>query len=114
MPRVRETGRLFCIMNRSAWEDYLDERRMTEPTSGLDADTSSLPARFILTDLVDRDEAFLIPDGLIQLWFLPQLTRYGVYDYQQFGERTRDFAYEFGHSLDLVDFYPSMYFKLKK
>lgn len=94
--------------------NYKNEKRMSQPGTGLDDDEQSIPARFITTDLLDPDEGFLIQEGLIQLWFLPQLVRYGIYDYNQFGERTKDFAYEFGHSLDLVDIYSSIYFKLKK
>lgn len=113
MPRVRETGSLICLMNRTAWENYRDERNMSNPVTSME-DESSFPGRFILTDLIDPDEGFILQEGLIQIWILPQLIRYGTYDYDRFGERTRDFAYEFAHSIDLVDIYSSMYFKLKK
>lgn len=113
MPRVRETGSLICLMNRTAWQKFKNELAMSQPVTSF-ANEAEFPGRFILTDLIDEDEGFILQEGLIQIWILPQLIRYGVYDYDRFGERTRDFAYEFAHSMDIVDIYSSMYFKLKK
>lgn len=112
MPRVKETGGLIALLNRRKWQELKDQLALSNPvTSFLSAD--SFPGRLILTDLLDDDEGLLLQDGLIQVWILPQLIRYGTYNYDNPGENTRDFVYELSHSLDLVEVFSSAYFKIK-
>lgn len=112
LPRVKEGGDLICLMNRSKWEEMMDQFKMSAPvTSFLSID--DFPGTLILTDLLDDDEAIVLQKDLIQVWILPQLIRYGSYNYDNPGENTRDFVYEMSHSLDLVEIFSSAYFKLK-
>lgn len=85
---------------------------MSAPTTEF-FNPSNFPGRIVITDLVDDDEALLIQSDLIQIWILPQLIKYGVYNYDNPGENTRDFIYEMAHSLDVVNIFSSAYFKLK-
>lgn len=112
MPRVKEGGDLICLMNRSKWEEMMDQVALSAPvTSFINID--DFPGKLILTDLLDDDEAIILQKDLIQVWILPQLIRYGTYNYDNPGENTRDFVYELSHSLDLVEIFSSAYLKLK-
>lgn len=112
LPRVSETGGLICLMNRAKWEELKDQLALSNPVTSFISE-SDFPGTFIVTDLLDDDEGMIIQDGLIQFWILPQLVRYGTYNYDNPGENTRDYVYELSHSIDTVDIYSSAYFKLK-
>lgn len=111
-PRIAETGGLICIMNRKKWQELMDQIQLSNPVTSYISE-SDFPGRLVLTDLLDDDEGIIMQADLIQVWILPQLIRYGVYDYDNPGERTRDHIYEMSHSLDTLDILSSAYFKLK-
>lgn len=65
VPKVTDTGGLIFIMNRDAWEDYQDELSMSQQVTSFDRLTS-FPGKLITTNWIDRDEGFVIQNGLIQ------------------------------------------------
>lgn len=111
-PRNKEAGGMICLLNRKKWMMLMDEIRLSNPVERFLSE-DQLPGKLVLTDLLDDDEAIVMQGDLIQIWILPQLIRYGVYDYDNPGERTRDHFYELSHSLDTLDVLSSAYFKLK-
>lgn len=71
------------------------------------------PGTFQVCDLIDKGEGIILQEDLIQAWILPQLSKYSWQPYPKPGENTRDFIYEFGHTVDLLEIFCSAYFKLK-
>lgn len=90
----------------------MDQVALSAPVTSF-INVEDFPGTLVLTDLLDDDEAIILQKDLIQVWILPQLIRYGTYNYDNPGENTRDFVYELSHSLDLVEIFSSAYLKLK-
>lgn len=112
VPKVTDTGGLIFIMNKDAWEDYQDELSMSQQVTSFDRLTS-FPGKLITTNWIDRDEGFVIQNGLIQSWIPDEFIKYRNFPYEEDMD-THDYQYELAHTIDKVDVYCSTYFKLKK
>lgn len=108
-PRVAQDG-YIGIMNSNDLRLLRKELNLSNPVTQFVAE-SMFPGELISSDLLDSGEGFIIQKSLIQCWILPQLTKYGVYNYEN--EATRDYIYEFGHTVDKVDIFSSIWFKIK-
>lgn len=65
VPKVTESGGLICLMNKDAWEEYQDEIAMSQQVTHFDRLTS-FPGTLITSNWIDRDEGFILQNGLLQ------------------------------------------------